>query len=230
MQHKATLGLHLTILHGQAHCSTPQLTATQCKTLQQNCNTKLQLKHTWSSCTRKHIAAHCSSLQHTASQNFCITLKHTAKRWNILQHTETHCNTLQHTATHCNTPDHLARASTSKLTHYNTLQHTATHCNTKATLQTHLTILHGQAHQSWHLSLEIFRQIWVWVMSQMTIPCHTWMSHVTYEWDMTAESWGERWGAGVETQKNVRGEIGGWGRVPFNETYAPSLSTIHDGA
>ena len=31
----------------------------------------------------------------------------------------------------------------------------------------------------------------------------------------------ERWGAGVETQKNVRGEIGGWGRVPFNETYAP---------
>jgi len=30
----------------------------------------------------------------------------------------------------------------------------------------------------------------------------------------------ERWGAGVETQKNVRGEIGGWGRVPLNETYA----------
>ena len=40
----------------------------------------------------------------------------------------------------------------------------------------------------------------------------------------------ERWGAGVETQKNVRGEIGGWGRVSFNETYAPSLSTIYDGA
>ena len=40
----------------------------------------------------------------------------------------------------------------------------------------------------------------------------------------------ERWGAGVETQKNVRGEIGGWGRVLFNETYAPSLSTIYDGA
>ena len=37
-------------------------------------------------------------------------------------------------------------------------------------------------------------------------------------------------GAGVETQKNVRREIGGWGRVPFNETYAPSLSTIYDGA
>ena len=40
----------------------------------------------------------------------------------------------------------------------------------------------------------------------------------------------ERWGAGVKTQKNVRGEIGGWGRVPFNEPYAPSLSTIYDGA
>jgi len=40
----------------------------------------------------------------------------------------------------------------------------------------------------------------------------------------------ERWGAGVETQKNVRGEIGGWGRVSFNEPYAPLLSTIYDGA
>ena len=40
----------------------------------------------------------------------------------------------------------------------------------------------------------------------------------------------ERWEAGVETQKNVRGEIGEWGRVPFNEPCAPSLSTIYDGA
>ena len=40
----------------------------------------------------------------------------------------------------------------------------------------------------------------------------------------------EKWGAGVETQNNVRGEIGELGRVPFNETYAPSLSTIYDGA
>ena len=39
----------------------------------------------------------------------------------------------------------------------------------------------------------------------------------------------EGWGAGVETQKNERGEIEGWGRVPFNEPYAPSLSTIYDG-
>ena len=48
--------------------------------------------------------------------------------------------------------------------------------------------------------------------------------------DIPREVGRERWGAGVETQKNVRGEIGGWGRVPFNETYAPSLSTIYDGA
>ena len=40
----------------------------------------------------------------------------------------------------------------------------------------------------------------------------------------------ERWGAGVETQKNVREEIGEWGRVPFDEPYAPLLSTIYDGA
>ena len=40
----------------------------------------------------------------------------------------------------------------------------------------------------------------------------------------------ERWRAGVETRKNVRGEVGGWGRVPFNQPYAPSLSTIYDGA
>ena len=37
-------------------------------------------------------------------------------------------------------------------------------------------------------------------------------------------------GLGSRPKKNVRGEIGGWGRVPFNETYAPSLSTIYDGA
>jgi len=53
------------------------------------------------------------------------------------------------------------------------------------------------------------------------------MRHVTYVKESRQT---ERWGAGVETQKNVRGEIGGWGRVPFNETYAPSLSTIYDGA
>ena len=49
-----------------------------------------------------------------------------------------------------------------------------------------------------------------------------------YEYTIGAQE--ERWGAGVETQKNVRGEVGGWGRVPLNEPYAPLLSTIYDGA
>jgi len=48
--------------------------------------------------------------------------------------------------------------------------------------------------------------------------------------DMEVVCLEERWGARVETQTNVRGEIGGWGRVPFNEPYAPLLSTIYDGA
>ena len=43
-------------------------------------------------------------------------------------------------------------------------------------------------------------------------------------------TYNQRWGPGVETQKTVRGVFGGWGRVPFNETYAPSISTIYDGA
>ena len=49
-----------------------------------------------------------------------------------------------------------------------------------------------------------------------------WVAHSSDEW--------ERLGAGVETQKNVLRVFGGWGRVPFNEPYAPSLSTIYDGA
>ena len=56
------------------------------------------------------------------------------------------------------------------------------------------------------------------------------MSHVTHIKESRLILREERWGAWVETQKNVRGEIGGWGRVPFNEPYAPSLSTIYDGA
>jgi len=37
-------------------------------------------------------------------------------------------------------------------------------------------------------------------------------------------------GLGSRPKKNVRGEVRGWGRVPFNEPYTPSLSTIYDGA
>jgi len=54
-----------------------------------------------------------------------------------------------------------------------------------------------------------------------------WMRGIFYNKESPAQY--ERWGAGV-AQKNVREEVGGWGRVPFNEPYAPSLSTIYDGA
>jgi len=37
-------------------------------------------------------------------------------------------------------------------------------------------------------------------------------------------------GLGSRPKKMYGEKIGGWGRVPFNETYAPSLSTIYDGA
>ena len=62
------------------------------------------------------------------------------------------------------------------------------------------------------------------------MPCAyvPWFIQMSYAYDSSICD--ERWGAGVETQKNVRGEVGGWGRVPFNEPYAPSLSTIYDGA
>ena len=62
-------------------------------------------------------------------------------------------------------------------------------------------------------------------MRQESFPC---VALQTNEWNDMSHS--ERWGAGVETQKNVREEIGGWGRVPFNEPYAPLLSTIYVGA
>ena len=72
-----------------------------------------------------------------------------------------------------------------------------------------------------HRPAKVAKEIWKYVEATND-------SQPRYKEDLKAYS--ERWGAGVETQKNVRGEIGGWGRVPFDETYAPSLSTIYDGA
>ena len=90
-------------------------------------------------------AAHCNTLQHTATHDTLsyihyddtATLQHTATHYSTLQHTATHCNTLQHTATHCNTLQHT-------VTHYRTLQHTATHCNTLHHIHTlHLTVAYS---------------------------------------------------------------------------------------
>ena len=62
-------------------------------------------------------------------------------------------------------------------------------------------------------------------MSHIHIRSALVLSHTLLKGEIKLQTFGspdERWGAGVETQKNVRGEIGGWGRVPFNEPYAPS--------
>ena len=40
----------------------------------------------------------------------------------------------------------------------------------------------------------------------------------------------EMWGAGVQTPKNVRGEIEGWGRVPFNDFPFNGFSIVSEAA
>jgi len=102
--------------------------------------------------TLQLVAAHCYSLQHTATQcNTCTTLQLNAAHCITLHgialpHRYTHCNTLQHFATYCNalrlvatyrsTPQRIARHCRSLqhsqrvATHYNTLQIIATYCNT----------------------------------------------------------------------------------------------------
>jgi len=91
--------------------------------------------------TLRHIATHCSTLQHTdASQHtvaHCKTLQHkyrnvtsspatdhidslTATRCNALRRTAAHCSKMQHTAAHCSTLQHTAA-------HCSTLQHTTAH-------------------------------------------------------------------------------------------------------
>ena len=118
----------------------------------------------------------------------------------LLSRTATHTHCKTHTATHTLQHTH---CNTYTATH--TLQHA--HCNTLAATHT-LQYTRGNTHTATHTH------------------CNTRTTTQT----LIKETHDERWGAGVETQTNVRGEIGGWGRVPFNEPYAPSLSTIYDGA
>ena len=79
-----------------------------------------------------------------------------------------------------------------------------------------------------YIYISIHTQIYIYVHKHIYIDIC--MHHELSDYVRHTYTHEERWGAGVETQKNVRGEIGGWGRVPFNEPYAPSLSTIYDGA
>jgi len=76
-------------------------------------------------------------------------------------------------------------------------------------------------------STSIFRYVTPYFATDL---CHGGAPHQSYSVETETETSDERWGAGVETQKNIRGEVGGWGRVPFNEPYALSLSTIYEGA
>jgi len=87
-----------------------------------------------------HDAAHCSTLQHTATlySTHSYPLQHSAVHFNThrqicstLQHTAARCNTLQHTvASGMEVHQILVEAMIRFATRYNALQHTATHCNT----------------------------------------------------------------------------------------------------
>jgi len=74
-----------------------------------------------------------------------------------------------------------------------------------------------EVHHKWEHAHYVSRHSHVWHDSFVRSTVHIRTCNLT-------------WGAGVETQKYVREEIGGWGRVQFNEPYAPLLNTIYDGA
>ena len=130
-----------------------------------------------------------------------------------------HCNKL---CAHCNKLcAHCNKASETMCTLQQTM---CTLQQTMCTLQqTMFSFPECQCHISIHAALYIYTHIYIYIYIHIYI-------HSFHFPSVSGTSPYERWGAGVETQKNVRGEIGGWGRVPFNEPYAPSLSTIYDGA
>ena len=138
-------------------------------------------------------------------ERVCVSVRECVQRL-----AATNCDTLRHTATRCNTRNTLQHAAT----RCNTPQHAAPQCNKR-----HVGRALAAANRDSKTDSER--------KSQRDSERD---SEREGEKDGKKDSERERWGAGVETQKNVRGEIGGWGRVPFNETYAPSLSTIYDGA
>jgi len=96
----------------------------------------------------QHLASHCNTLQHTATQEFyasadrrmrrsgyAISLHFTVTHCNTMQHTATHCNTLQYTAAHCNAGNMcvssiFACPAAATPSHGSALQHLTTHCNT----------------------------------------------------------------------------------------------------
>ena len=111
---------------------------------------------------------------------------------------------------------------------YATTQHTATRCNTLQHIVARETRL-SLARVYTHIYCDTLQLTASNTLQRTATHCNALQHTVARETGLSLAH-AERWGAGVETQKNVRGEIGGWGRVPFYATYTPSLSTIYDGA
>jgi len=142
-------------------------------------------------------------------------------------HTHTHTHTNTHTKTHTHTLMHplsLTHSHTLALTSTHAHTHTRTHtCETRDGHEKQILLLESRLLEEGQKNCLDF--IVTHLVPHTTLKCLK--SHL---YTPCCEYLEERWGAGVETQKNVRGEVGGWGRVPFNEPYAPLLSTIYDGA
>jgi len=136
----------------------------------------------------------------------------------------------------CHTLEHFVSTHMQESCH--TLQDT-TWVNHRTSLQTSHVMSHiwaGHVNRSNHTRKQVTAHIWTSLVEHYRIPHESTiipvhkrvMSYILAGHVNNTHE--ERWGAGVETQKNVRGEIGWWGRVPFNEPYAPLLSIIYDGA
>jgi len=97
---------------------------------------------------------------------------------------------------------------------------------TQVRVRTH-TRTHTHTHAHIHTNINTCTLVCIYTHTHISIYTYK-HTHAENRTDWEGDR--ERWGAGVETQKNVLGVFGGWGRVPFNEPYDPSLSTIYDGA
>jgi len=142
------------------------------------------------------------------------------KRINTLTHTHTYTHTRTHTHTWVMRVRTLKHTYTHTRTHTHVLSHTNTHTNslshTHNDTHTH-THIHTHAHTYTHnvvrciVDRDLIRDSLMYINVLYVDPC------------------GEVGGWGRDPKK-CTGRDWGMGLVPFNETYAPSLSTIYDGA
>ena len=87
-----------------------------------------------------------------------------------------------------------------------------------------------------YFAMSLCRRV-MYLKKRIALKCILECIYVEEKWMYMIEMYGKVncnvWrggGLGSRPKKNVRGVFGGWGRVPFNEPYAPLLSTIYDGA